>query len=63
MVEADSLLRACPRCSAWPMAAMSAGRGQREIGFRCPRCGEEVTVSLAASLGVRHAESKSTVEG
>jgi hypothetical protein len=63
VVEADALLKACPRCSAWPMTARSAGRWQREIGFGCPRCGEEVTVSLAASLGVGHAESKSTVDG
>lgn len=62
MVEADSLLRACPRCAAWPMAVMSAGRGQREIGFRCPRCSEEVMLSLAASLGVRNAKSESTVD-
>jgi transposase-like protein len=51
VVEADSLFVACPRCSAWPMAAdVAVSKGgyssRREMQFRCPRCGHQVTAQL-----------------
>lgn len=43
MLETNDLLVKCPRCGAWPMA-VSSGKdtyAQREIAFRCARCGSE----------------------
>lgn len=45
MLETNDLLVKCPRCGAWPMA-VSSGKdtfAQREIAFRCPKCGSEET--------------------
>jgi len=43
MLETNDLLVKCPRCGAWPMA-VSSGKdtfAQREIAFRCSKCGSE----------------------
>ncbi|MGY4622751.1 hypothetical protein [Bradyrhizobium sp. USDA 4486] len=43
MLETNDLLVKCPRCGTWPMA-ISSGKdtfSQREIAFRCPKCGNE----------------------
>lgn len=48
MLETNDLLVKCPRCGAWPMA-VSSGKdtfAQREIAFRCPKCGSEETGRL-----------------
>jgi len=44
---AEDILRACPRCGAWPMAAKSMGMDR--LTFRCPRCHEDQTQMLAPS--------------
>jgi uncharacterized C2H2 Zn-finger protein len=69
VVEADSLFVACPRCSAWPMAAGVAGRGGcgslRDMRFRCPRCGQQVIARLTkahAALEASHAKPEATVD-
>ena len=51
VVEADSLFVACPRCSAWPMAAnviVLDWRTDSEVRFRCPRCDHQVTALLTS---------------
>ncbi|MEY9178789.1 putative RNA-binding Zn-ribbon protein involved in translation (DUF1610 family) [Bradyrhizobium sp. USDA 326] len=48
MLETNDLLVKCPRCGTWPMA-VSSGKdtfAQREIAFRCPKCGSEETGRL-----------------
>jgi hypothetical protein len=65
VVEADSLFVACPRCSAWPMAANVTTpnwAGRREISFSCPCCRHEVTVKAQAAPGATHAKPEATVD-
>ncbi|MGY4623294.1 hypothetical protein [Bradyrhizobium sp. USDA 4486] len=43
MLDTNDPLVKCPRCDAWPMA-IGSGKdtfSQREIAFRCPKCGFE----------------------
>jgi tRNA(Ile2) C34 agmatinyltransferase TiaS len=42
---AEDVLRTCPRCGAWPMAAKSMGMDR--LTFRCPQCHEDQTQTLA----------------
>src|ERR1700687_2745821 len=68
VVEANSLFVACPRCSAWPMAAnvtVLNWRTVREVRFRCPRCDHQVTALLMraqAAPRTTHAEAETTVD-
>jgi DNA-directed RNA polymerase subunit RPC12/RpoP len=64
VVESDRLFVACPRCSAWPMAAnvdVLNWHTRREIRFRCPRCGHQVTAK-APARETNHAETEATVD-
>ena len=69
MVEADSLFVACPRCSAWPMAAnvtVLDWRTDSEVRFRCPRCDHQVTAprppSRSKDQGMRNLKRPWTTE-
>lgn len=56
MIETDDLLVKCPRCGAWPMAVAChrSALAEREVTFRCTRCGSEEDGRLRrfASSGV-----------
>lgn len=55
MIETDDLLVKCPRCGAWPMAVGSqrSTLAEREVTFRCTRCGSKETGRLRRSASSR----------
>lgn len=60
MIETDDLLVKCPRCGAWPMAIGSqmGTLAEREVTFRCTRCGSEEAGRLRRSAASRVGEHR-----
>ena len=53
MLETNDLLVKCPRVGAWPMAVCSRKEtfAQREISFKCPKCGSEYLLEKKRKSG------------
>lgn len=60
MLETDDLLVKCPRCGAWPMAVGSQKNAflQREITFRCSRCGSDEAGRFRQAMPPGHAHRR-----
>lgn len=60
MIETDDLLVKCPRCGAWPMAVgcHRSTLAEREVTFRCTRCGSEEAGRLRRSARSRPDEHR-----